>query len=172
MKQLVRSNCLVLAAVAALSLTISAAAQAQQPPKDALAFKAEVSGSFSTNPPVPTEPPIITAWMSLKGRSDLLGGEISFVDTHYWQMGIDGNPQTATSLGGVFTGPSGDALFIVWDAVIPRPDGVVGGYGRFLVRGGRGKFAGASGSGTMISALPGTNQVTQVYEGAILLPKK
>jgi hypothetical protein len=173
MRHLTLTLRLALASIAVIALLRPGIAQAQQDPlKDALAFKAEVSGGFTSHPPVPTEPPIISFYMNLKGRSDLMGGDVSFVDTHYWQLGIDGNPVTATSLGGVFTGPNGDALFIVWDAVVPRPDGVVGGYGRFVVRGGRGRFVGAGGSGTLISALKGTSEVTQIYEGLILLPKR
>jgi hypothetical protein len=163
---------LALAGLAAIAFLRPVAAQAQQdPPKDTLAFKAEVSGGFTQSPVVPVEPPIINGWMSLKGQSALLGGEVTFVDTHYWQMGVDGAPAIATSLGGVFTGPSGDALFVVWDAV-PRPDGVIGGYGRFVVRGGRGRFAGASGSGTMLSALTGPTEVRQVYEGTVVVLKR
>jgi hypothetical protein len=173
-KAMKRHTCrigLMLMTLVGLGVACQGIARAQQLPKDALAFKAEVSGSFTGLPPVPTEPPVIAWWMSLKGRSDLMGGEITFVDTHYWQMGIDGTPATATSLGGVFTSASGDALFVVWDAV-PRPDGVVGGYGRFVVRGGRGRFAGASGSGTMLSVLKGPTEVTQIYEGSLVLPKR
>jgi hypothetical protein len=112
--------------------------------------------------------------MSLKGRSDLLGGEITYVELHYGYLGLDGNPQMVTGLGGVFTGPSGDALFIEWIGV-PRLDGVVGGYGRFAVRGGRGRFVGATGGGTLLSVLKqmGSDyEVTQIYEGAVLLPKR
>jgi hypothetical protein len=145
--------------------------EAQGVPKDAVPFKAEVTGGFQSLPTVPAEPPIVCFYMNLKGKSDLLGGDISYADTHYWQLAIDGGPATATSLAGVFTGPSGDALFIVWDAV-PRPDGVLGGYGRFVVRGGRGKFLGATGSGTMISVFKGTDQVTQMYDGFVLVPKR
>jgi hypothetical protein len=172
MKHLTHTTRLALAAIAVLALLRPGVAQAQQdPPKDTLAFKAEVSGGFTMGPLIPTEPPIIPSWMSLRGRSDLLGGDVTFVDTHYWQMGVDGGPAIATSLGGVFAAANGDALLIVWDAV-PRPDGVFGGYGRFVVRGGRGRFVGASGSGTLISALKGTDEVTQTYEGTIRLPKR
>jgi hypothetical protein len=162
-----------LSGITLLALLCPGIARAQQDPlKDKLAFKAEVSGGFSSLPPVPTEPPIISFYMSLKGRSDLMGGDVTFVDTHYWQLGVDGNPVTATSLGAVFTATNGDALYIVWDAMVPRPDGVIGGYGRFVVRGGKGRFAGAGGSGTMISALKGTTEVTQVYEGTVTVPKR
>jgi hypothetical protein len=172
MRHRTSSPSLAVLALAVAVLVAPSAAQAQGLPKDAIPFKAEVSGGFTGLPAVATEPPIMAFHMLLRGRSELMGGDVTFADIHYWQMGLDGNPVTATSLGSVLTGPTGDALFMVWEAVVPRPDGVVGGYGRFVVRGGRGKFVGAGGSGTMISALKGTNEVTQIYEGNILLPKK
>jgi hypothetical protein len=154
-----------------LGSALPSIAQAQQPSQDLVSFKATVSGKFEGRV-IPIDPPIACSWMNLTGTSDLLGGAVTYIDTHTAHLGVDGNLIKSTDGVGVFTGPAGDALFINWDAV-GRTDGVIGGQGAFIIRGGRGKFAGAVGSGTFKSEGNFAKQeVTQVYEGWIVLPKK
>jgi hypothetical protein len=168
--------CLALAALAVL-LALPGAALAQQPARDLLSFKATVTGT-ATVVPIPTDPPILAATMVLKGASELLGGEVTLTDSHRIHLGFDGTPLKAVDGIGVFTGPDGSALFVQWDSGPRVPDantapdtfqGIVG----FTVTGGRGRFAGAAGSGICRANVNFTRgEITQAWEGTIAVPRK
>ena len=70
------------------------------------------------------------------------------------------------------TAANGDALFISRNGLSrATATGITGEFG-YIVTGGRGRFAGATGSGVgrfVIDA--STNQVTTVFEGTISAPK-
>jgi hypothetical protein len=164
-----------LAVVAALTLSLPVIAQAQQPARDLTKFQLTVSGTAVAAGMIPMDPPLIVGVMSLKGTSDLLGGAVTFTDTHILHLGVDGAPLRSTDGTGVFAGPTGDALFVTWDAAIRPTDNpeIAQGIASFTVRGGAGKFAGVVGSGIFSSRVNmKTFEVTQVWEGLLALPKR
>jgi hypothetical protein len=158
----------------ALVLICPAVAQAQQPARATLAFKATVSG-IADALILPTDPPVASARLNFKGTSELLGGATSYVDIHTGHFGIDGAWLGLTDAIGVFTGPTGDALFVQWFAA-GRPTekaGIYTGTGAFRVSGGRGRFAGATGSGIVTSVVNlNTLEVTHGWDGLVVLPKQ
>jgi hypothetical protein len=147
---------------------------AQESGKDLIPFKITVSGKADVFV-IPMDPPVTSSRMSLKGTSDVLAGEVTLTDTHNLYFGVDGAPLKSINGMGVFSSPANDALFVFWDGV-GRPTatpGTVQGLGAFTIRGGRGKFAGATGSGTFESVVNVANgDVSQVWSGLISLPKK
>jgi hypothetical protein len=164
----------VLSALAVAGLLGPAAAQAQEQPKDQVSFKWTVSGKFDVFV-IPFDPPVASARMILKGTSDVLGGEITMTDMHTANFGADGNLNRSNNGMSVFAGPSGDALFVIWDGVgrVNPTNGALAGIAGFTIKGGRGKFAGATGSGIFDSVLDVAKaEVTQVWQGTIVVPKK
>jgi hypothetical protein len=175
------SRGLALASLALLGSALPAlAAQSPEnaPPRVMVPFKATMIGVLnSSDRVIPADPPVIVGQGDSKGTADALGGAVTYLDTHLIHLGVDGNSTRATNGVGVFTGPTGDALFITWDGV-PRPTatpGVVQTFGGFTITGGRGKFAGVTGSGMINGTLDFTKnppQGTDVYEGLIAFPPK
>lgn len=171
-RQLLETAGAAAAAVAAASLAKPAVA-AEEPPTAApapISFKWTVSGKFDMFV-IPFDPPIASARMVLKGTSDVLGGEVTMTDTHIGHLDNAGSLNRSTNGMAVFAGPGGDAIFIHWDAV-GRPDpqtGELRGIAGFTIKGGKGRYAGATGSGIFDSALdPAKGEVTQVWQGVIV----
>lgn len=163
-----------LTALAVLALARPGPAQAQQPARDTLAFKATTAGvaDFFV---VPVEPPVGSARLNLKGTSDLLGGAITFMDSHFGHLGVDGTFLRGTDGVGAFIGANGDAIYIQWSGTA-RPSDKAGIYnfaGGFTVTGGKGRFAGATGSG-VINSVVNLNplEVNGVWEGLVLALKR
>jgi hypothetical protein len=109
-------RCLVAAGIV-LALICPAVAQAQQPARDMLPFKASVSGVADVFI-VPVDPPLISARLNFKGTSDLLGGAVTWLDLHIGHLGVDGTPIRITDAASVFTGLTGDSLFAYWAGAI------------------------------------------------------
>jgi hypothetical protein len=173
MNRLTRPIRFALMALSVLACGRPALAQ-QPPPKDLVPFKITVSGKADVFV-IPVEPPVASSRMMLKGTSDLLAGEVTLTDMHTFNLGVDGAPNRSTNGIGAFTTPSGDALFVYWDAAL-RPTttpNVVQGIAGFTIRGGKGKFAGVTGSGVFNSTVnAATLEVNQVWEGMIAITKK
>jgi hypothetical protein len=121
------------------------------------------------------DPPLLIGVMNLKGNSELLGGAVTFTDSHVLHLGIDGAFLRSTDGVGVFAGSNGDALLVHWDGAgrpTENPD-VIQGIAAFTIRGGAGRFAGAVGSGIFDSRVNvKTFEVTQVWQGVVALPPK
>jgi hypothetical protein len=162
------------AALALLALSFPSLAQAQQPIRDTVAFKATVGGiaDFFV---VPSDPPVGSGRLNFRGTSDLLGGAITFLDQHIGHLGVDGTFTRSTDGYGVFTGANGDAICIQW-AGAARPTDKAGIYaftGGFTITGGKGRFTGASGHGIMNSTVNLTNlEVNQVWEGQVAVIRR
>jgi hypothetical protein len=173
MKQLTLS-CRIGAALALLALVFPCVAQAQQPVRDTVAFKATVGG-IADGFVVPTDPPVLSGRLNFKGTSDLLGGAVTFLDQHIGHLGVDGTFTRSTDGHGVFTGANGDAICIQW-AGTARPTDKAGVYafaGGFTITGGKGRFTGASGHGIMNSTVNFNNfEVNQVWEGQVAVLRK
>jgi secreted PhoX family phosphatase len=164
----------IAAAAVATGLTKPVAAAEGNPPAAPapIQFKWTVSGKFNTDMVIfEFNPPIATGRMLLKGTSEVLGGEMTMKDTHIAHFDVTGGLNRSTDGMTIFTGPGGDAIFVNWDGV-GRPDpqtGELRGLAGFTIKGGRGRYAGATGSGTFDSTLNmATGEVTQVWQGTIV----
>jgi hypothetical protein len=99
---------------------------------------------------------------------------VKYQDHHTAPLGVDGIPKVADGIG-VVTGSNGDALFFTWSGLV-RPAataGILMGENAFLVIGGRGRFRGASGSGTFNYVFDTVDKkaVTASMDGMIAIPK-
>jgi hypothetical protein len=131
---------------------------------DLVPFKATYTVSFQSTP-VPVNPPIVSQAVSGAGQADLIG-QIAVTAQRTVQLGVDGQPLWSNANPGVFTAANGDTLF--WVA-----NGVVGGPGAFIITGGKGRFAGAVGSGTvtLVAADPAKGTSTWSWVGTVSAPK-
>ena len=162
-----------LMALALLGLGVPSAAQAQEPAKDLVAFKATLTG-FPNVVQIPREPAVLSVHLSLTGQSDLLGS-ITWIEHHYTRVGVDGIARSPTGIA-VLTAANGDALFIDWfgQANPPTNAGIITGESNFYVTGGRGRFLGAIGSGVLRFVLDPADQKTGLswsVEGMVSRPK-
>jgi hypothetical protein len=143
------------AAVAAAGLAGPAAAAT---PK-VIPFKATFTVSFQSLT-IPLDFPIVAQLGTGAGQSDQLGKfTVAVYRSH--QMGLNGEDLGGGANPGVFTADNGDALF--WTT----------GYlfNGFLVTGGKGRFCGAAGNGTIIGTPnPATGDITFSWDGMIRVP--
>jgi hypothetical protein len=160
-------------AAAAIGLAgLKAAQAADDPAKEMVPFQATVKGPFPPAVLIPSEPPIGSGRSVLNGDSPLLGA-VAYVDHHEARAGVDGNPVFATGEC-VVTAANGDAAFIDWVMMLrpPSSTGVIEGTGAFALTGGRGRFRGAGGSGSMAFRADGpANEVTHSFDGTVALIK-
>lgn len=159
---------LVLTGLAVLCLAVPAVAQA---PQDQVPFKATVVSPFVDLFRIPVSPPIGDAHLTAKGEATLLG-PVTLRSRATIHFGVDGRPVSLSNWVGALTADSGDALFISANGLVrATATGFTNELG-YTVTGGRGRFAGATGSG--VSRAVGDlskNETTVVFEGTISAPK-
>jgi hypothetical protein len=123
---------------------------------------------------IPANPPIQAVRVAWSGQSDLLG-PVTAVSAHTNHLGVDGLPTSSTDGVGVISGANGDAFFITYRGLIhpPNPPGVFPYEFAFNITGGTGRFAGATGSGTLtgVTDIP-HKQATDTMEGLISAPQQ
>lgn len=163
--------------LALLSLTIigmahPCPAQAQQPAKETLAFKASYAGTY-TSAAVGGPMPLIYADNRGTGSHDLLGDSASH-DSFWMQTGAEGLPIFVPHGASTWSNAAGDALFLTWVAVIrpPTAQGTLPYEGAFIITGGSGRFTGATGSGSFTGRGEGTDKDFVTYQGVTVLPKR
>jgi hypothetical protein len=170
MKRFTRPVSLALTALALLGLAVPGIAQ--QPPQDLIAFKATAAWRIDGFP-IPLDPPVISARMTGTGQSDLLGA-FTTVGHAMISLGVDGTPLFPMEEVQVFTAANGDALFVAIGG-FPRPSATPGIFvpeGNWKIIGGRGRFAGAVGSGAFKGQADfAKNEATLTLEGKISRPK-
>jgi hypothetical protein len=169
MKRLTSRICLALITLAMPGLAAPVAAQ--QPSKTVVPFKLTSSGVTEAFV-IPVSPPLLSVKISGRGQSDLLG---AFTETghDFLHLGIDGVPHSATDGVAVFTGANDDAVFVRFSGLI-RPaasPGTVSFEGAFTVTGGRGRFLGADGSGTIRGEVNDKGAFTISYDGSVSFRK-
>jgi hypothetical protein len=163
-----------LVALTLLGPGLSSTAQAQQPARDLVAFKATLTG-FPNAIAIPREPPIVSIHLSLTGQSDLLG-QVTLTEHHYARADVEGIFRAEGPGIAVLTAANGDALFIDWSGR-PNPPtsaGIITGESSFFVTGGRGRFLGATGGGVIKFLLDPADQKTGLswsVEGMVSRPK-
>jgi hypothetical protein len=118
-------------------------AVAQQAPKDMVPLKFVVTGTFPTPFVVPVEPPIwilnVSGWT---GEAEGIG-PITYVESSTAQLGVDGALLSINNATAVITAANGDAIFLRFSGLVRS----TGCDHQFVVTGGKGRFAGATGSG-------------------------
>lgn len=174
-----RSARLTVAALTLLGFTLPSA-QAQQTPQsqptvELVAFKGtQTLVTPATRAVVPVDPPVVVSSGGVfKGDSALFGSYTAL--QHFTvHMGVDGNPLFQIG-DAVWTGTNGDAISfgpIVVLFLPPTTPGVVPLQGVFTIRSGRGRFLGATGSGTVRGDVDmKTGAATLTIEGLVTRPK-
>lgn len=174
-----RSACLAMAALAWLGLALPATAQT--PPASQNAMSADLVPFKTTRTlvtpaarvVVPLDPPVVVSSGGVfKGESDLFG-PFTALQHFTVYLGADGNPLFQIG-DAVTTTPNGDALssFIVVLFQPPTTPGIVPMQGAFTIRSGRGRFLGATGSGTVRGEVNmKTGAITLTTEGLVTRPK-
>jgi hypothetical protein len=122
---------------------------AQQPPQDMVPFKATVQGPardpFAV---IPGNPPVAVGIQIETGQADFLG-QVTYTDLEPIVLGADGKPLGIDHGIGALTAANGDAIYFSFHGVC----GITGTQGAceevFIVTGGKGRFAGATGGGIM-----------------------
>jgi hypothetical protein len=158
MKQLSRRAALALAALAAFTLARPGVAQTQQSAANLQDFKATFlvkEGVF----PIPADPPLFSWENQLSGEATLLGAFTGHAHAVV-HLGVDGIPLFTNDGVLAFVAPNGDTIYQRWAMVFPA------GVGGWTITGGKGRFAGATGSGTFTAvvdpAKPGQATITAV----------
>jgi hypothetical protein len=150
MKRLTCRISLALTTLALLGLAHPGPVGAQQAPANQVPFKfplVAVADGFL----LPLNPPILSANLSGTGEAAPLG-KFTFAAHQFVRLGVHGEGVACTDGIGVLTGSNGDAIYITYSGLHhPTADpNVTGDEFVFIVTGGSGRFAGASGNGTLI----------------------
>jgi hypothetical protein len=159
-RQLLEAAGTAVAAVAAAGLAAPAEAATPQ----TMPFKATFTVKFQTTM-IPVHPPIVSQGVTGAGQADLLGA-VTVAAYRRLQLDPDGNFWYGGADPGVFTAANGDAVFWV-------TKGVVGGAGGFFITGGKGRFCGATGRGTIPTQVddPAKGETTFTWDGTITIPQ-
>jgi hypothetical protein len=156
--------------VVVVGLTVAAAA-VETPQYEP--FKATLGPYVGDTFVVPVSPPIAGARTTARGEAALLG-PITYLDLHTIHFGVDGRPVSFTDGVGVLTAANGDALFISFSGLSRATATTAMAEGPYIVTGGSGRFAGATGSGVRTGVVDRTKnppEVTVLFEGTISAPK-
>jgi hypothetical protein len=156
-------------ALALLGLMLPALAQ--EPPKDMVPFKATITGGLPDVFVVPLNPPLGFGRVSGQGEATDLG-PITYIEHHVAHLDVNGIPRAATDAVGVLTAANGDAIFLNYSGLVrPVTDGLAAEMA-FTILGGRGRFAGATGSGAITVALNSVKKTMScVMEGVVSRPR-
>jgi hypothetical protein len=177
MKRLTYQISLALTILALLGLAHPCPVGAQQPPANQVPFKfslVEIGEAFL----LPFNPPMLSVHLTAAGEAVPLG-QYTFAAHQFVRLGVRGEPVACTDGIGVLTGSGGDAIYITYSGLHhPMADPkVVGDEFTFVITGGSGRFAGASGSGTMLGEVRigggpgGKDQANLAVDGTISAPK-
>lgn len=164
MKRMSSRLSLALTLLTVLGLTFPALAQT--PPQNMVAFK--VASKVTVDPAatyvIPLEPPLLYAKLTGGGEAAPIGA-FTTIESPQIRLGVDGAELWTDALG-VFTGSNGDAIFYHYKGVVPRQEAT------FVITGGKGRFLGATGSGTMTWAKTANEGgFICTFDGVISAPK-
>jgi hypothetical protein len=168
---------LALTALVVGGLTSLDTTVAQELPKDRVPFKATIKGDYHAFL-VPGNPAILSIREDAKGEATLLG-PFTWAAHHIDDFDLDLGEGFFAEGVGAFTAANGDAIYVKY-GLVRRPSTNPNLFlfdGAWVVTGGRGRFAGASGSGfSHLEAVPtsatksdGTFTITS--EGTVSAPK-
>jgi len=167
-----RTSCMGLALTAFIlpALAHPCPAWAQQTSKDLVPFKAIAKGPFPTPFVIPWDPPIWGFNVTWPAESELLG-PCTYYENSTAQIGVDGAPMSITNAIGALTAASGDAIFFRFSGLVYSTATGGGCDHRMVIVGGKGRFAGATGSGTIKGESDLAKNVgTLTFDGTISRP--
>jgi hypothetical protein len=135
-------------------------------------FKATAQGPIPDPLTIPLSPPIVSQHLQLTGSAAPLG-DITHVEYHIARVGADGAFKSVSEAAGVMSNANGDAVFLSYTGLVrPTAAGGIMVESAFVITGGRGRFAGASGSGTLIANPDLVKKVvTFAWDGIVSAPK-
>jgi hypothetical protein len=152
------------AALALLAVTSAASPAATNLVPFQVSVKTPQVGAFA----IPGAPLRLSVQQTSAGQADLLGA-FTWVDRHTGLVGYDGTPKAVTGES-AFTTNNGDVLHLTWIGLI-RTTGPGVTEDAFFITGGTGRFAGATGSGVLTTALdPAKKEFTYTYDGMMSAP--
>jgi hypothetical protein len=169
-----RCMCPVRFALAALVLLgLAAPGGAQQSAQDLVPFKALVKQSPLNTPVaiIPGTTPLAVSILQMTGQADFLG-PVNYIELHPAQVGVDGKGYGVNNAVGALTGANGDEIYFTYHGVVhPTATGAEAEFA-FTVTGGKGRFAGAIGSGLVKGGVDRPNNtVTIAIDAMISRPK-
>jgi hypothetical protein len=155
--------------IATAFLSLAAPGQAQQP-QDMVPLKAVARGTAPAGFLVPVNPPIVSFQVQWTGESDLLG-PFTYFESSQAQVGADGAPLTLNNAVAALTGANGDAIFVRFSGLVHLTATGVTCDHAFVIVGGKGRFVGATGSGTIkgVSDIA-KNEGSLTFDGMISRP--
>jgi hypothetical protein len=159
-------------AVAAIMLGLAVRGLAATPP-DQVPFTFTMAG-LTDSFPIPSSPPVLSWKDAASGQTPLLGGSFTYVDHAMIHLGVDGNPISCTDGVGAFTAINGDSITVSFSGLVhpSAKAGLLESVGAYIVTCGKGRFAGAAGSGTLTMEIdPAKNLVNISWNGTISAPK-
>jgi hypothetical protein len=154
-------------------LGLALPASAQSLPKDQVPFKASFKGKFQALLTVEAPPISGSLHETATGQATPLG-EFKWAAHLRVYGGVDGTDAFLIGEAGSFIAANGDAITVTY-VVLPRDlsNPEIGVYeGAWVVTGGRGRYAGATGSGTVrfeVKFAPG--EVSTTWTGSVSAPK-
>jgi hypothetical protein len=123
---------------------------------------------------VATDPPVMAAAGGVSKGESALFGPITATQHFTIHLGADGNPHFLIGES-VWRGSNGDLLSLGPMVILVQPpttSGIVTTQGAFIIRSGRGRFLGATGSGVLRGVVDlKTGAVTATLEGLVTRPK-
>jgi hypothetical protein len=158
---------IVLASLLGVGLALPGLAQAQEAPKDMVAFSLVVTGKDdpAASYTLPLDPPVYVFKMPGKGEGDPIG-KVTIIEQGTVQLGMDGKGLFA-EVTTVVLGDGGDAIFMTRKKGLPQR-----GETAFLITGGKGRFKHAAGSGMMTAVYnEATEEFACTFQGLISAPK-
>jgi hypothetical protein len=159
------------AALALLGLAVPCGAQ--QPSQDLVPFKAVVKSGLNTPVAViPGTTPLSVSILQMTGEADYLG-PVNYIELHPAQVGVDGKAFGVINAVGALTAASGDEIYFTYHGVVhPTATGADAEFA-FTVTGGKGRFAGAIGSGFVRGGVDAPQKtVTIAIDAMISRPKQ
>jgi hypothetical protein len=170
MKRMSGRMSLALTLLTLVGLTVPALAA--EAPKGMVAFKATITGGLPDLFVVPLDPPVAFGRVTAQGQASVLG-PVSYIEAHVGRLDVNGFPAAITDAVSVMTAANGDAVFLSYSGLArPVTDGLTAEMA-FTIRGGRGRFSGASGSGIVTVALNSVKkEMVCTMDGVISEPIK
>jgi hypothetical protein len=168
-----RLMCLTRVALVALALLgLAHPCGAQQSAQDLVPFKAVVkTGLTSPVVVIPGNTPLAVSILNMKGEADFLG-PVNYIELHPAQVGVDGKVYGINHAVGALTAANGDEIYCTYHGVVhPTTTGAEAEFA-FTVTGGKGRFAGATGSGFVRGGVDRPQSTTTIsIEAMISRPK-
>jgi hypothetical protein len=146
---------------------------AQQSTQDLVPFKAVVQQSPLNTPVaiIPGNTPLSVSILKMTGQADFMGA-VTYIELHPAQVGVDGKGFGVNNAVGALTAANGDELYLTYHGVVhPTATGADAEFA-LTITGGKGRFAGAIGSGFVKGGVDRPNNtVTIAIDAMISRPK-